>query len=353
MATFFGVIILPTAFDPVSWHSHEMVFGFATAAVAGFVFTAVPNWTGRLPLQGKPLLFLVVPWLAGRAAVATSTIIGGCRRCRHSRRARGCRCPRDHRWPELAKCSGRHRTRRSLGRQHVIPHRGTDLRRNDGVGTSRDCRSYRADLPDRWAHHPELHPQLAGEAGAVPPAGELRWFRQDHAGSDAGRDGVLDLRPSVTCDRSGCRRHGGVWKTRIAEPQRKSFSRWYGDTEARDAVYASRNRLRSAVGKAAMRKRAEIVERSFAHTLERGGMRRTWLRGRENVHKRYLIHVAGHNLDLLMRLLIGAGTPKQAATRGQLLLFVVPGDHTVAIALFARDEAGLGILVVTITAIPT
>ena len=45
-------------------------------------------------------------------------------------------------------------------------------------------------------------------------------------------------------------------------------------------------------------------------------MRRTWLRGRENVHKRYLIHVAGHNLGLLMRLLIGAGTPKEAVARG-------------------------------------
>jgi len=49
-----------------------------------------------------------------------------------------------------------------------------------------------------------------------------------------------------------------------------------------------------------MRQRAELVERSFAHILDRGGMRRTWLRGRENVHKRYLIHVAGHNLGLLM-----------------------------------------------------
>src|SRR5436189_6432300 len=61
---------------------------------------------------------------------------------------------------------------------------------------------------------------------------------------------------------------------------------------------------------------AHIVERSFAHILDRGGLRRTWLRGRENVHKRYLIHVAGHNLGLLMRLLIGAGTPKEAVARG-------------------------------------
>ncbi|HTX54867.1 MAG TPA: NnrS family protein, partial [Candidatus Baltobacteraceae bacterium] len=52
-------------------------FGFAAAAVAGFVLTAVPNWTGRLPLQGGPLLFLVALWLAGRAAVITSAIIGG------------------------------------------------------------------------------------------------------------------------------------------------------------------------------------------------------------------------------------------------------------------------------------
>jgi len=62
-----------------------------------------------------------------------------------------------------------------------------------------------------------------------------------------------------------------------------------------------------------MRKRGEVVERSFAHVLERGGMRRTWLRGRENVHKRYLVHVAGHNLGILMRALFGAGTPKGTA----------------------------------------
>src|SRR5690349_22384406 len=64
-----------------------------------------------------------------------------------------------------------------------------------------------------------------------------------------------------------------------------------------------------------MRRRAEIVERSFAHNLDRGGMRRTWLRGRENIHKRYLIHVAGYNLGLIMRLLTGAGTPRELHAR--------------------------------------
>lgn len=53
-------------------------------------------------------------------------------------------------------------------------------------------------------------------------------------------------------------------------------------------------------------------------------MRRTWLRGRENVHKRYLIHVAGHNLGLLMRLLIRAGTPKEAVARGWCVLILLP-----------------------------
>ena len=146
---------------------------------------------------------------------------------------------------------------------------------------------------------------------------------------------------------------GGVWKTRIAEPQRPAVLRWHGDTEARDAVYANRNRLRSAVGKAAMRRRAEIAERSFAHNLERGGMRRTWLRGRENVHKRYLIHVAGHNLGILMRLLIGAGTPKEVAARRRAFLLVTYGDHALAIFILALDEAGLGILVVIVVAEPT
>jgi hypothetical protein len=113
----------------------------------------------------------------------------------------------------------------------------------------------------------------------------------------------------------------------------------HGDTEARDAVYANRNRLRSGIGKASMRKRAEIVERSFARTLERGGMRRTCLRGRENVHKRYLIHVAGHNLGILMRPLIVAGTPKEAVAHGRVLLFVVHNEEIPAILVFTVPDS--------------
>ena len=115
----------------------------------------------------------------------------------------------------------------------------------------------------------------------------------------------------------------GPWKSRISEPKQKGFARWHGDEAARRAVTNNRTRLLSGVAREAFKLRAEIVERSFAHILDRGGMRWTWLRGCENVHKRYLIHVAGYNLSLLMRQLIGAGTPKEAVAGGYGALFVL------------------------------
>jgi uncharacterized protein involved in response to NO len=76
LGVFEGVIGLPTAFAPRDWHVHEMLFGFVAAIVSGFLLTAVPNWTGRLPLQGAPLATLVACWLAGRIAVFASASIG-------------------------------------------------------------------------------------------------------------------------------------------------------------------------------------------------------------------------------------------------------------------------------------
>ncbi len=73
---FFGELSLPNAFAPPVWHAHEMLFGFAPAIVTGFLLTAIPNWTGRLPLQGAPLLALLLAWLAGRTGVAASGAIG-------------------------------------------------------------------------------------------------------------------------------------------------------------------------------------------------------------------------------------------------------------------------------------
>jgi uncharacterized protein involved in response to NO len=66
LAMFFGYLELPTRFDPLAWHVHEMLFGFVMAAVAGFLLTAIPNWTGRLPVRGYGLAALAALWLLGR-----------------------------------------------------------------------------------------------------------------------------------------------------------------------------------------------------------------------------------------------------------------------------------------------
>ncbi|GEC55519.1 uncharacterized protein involved in response to NO [Bradyrhizobium japonicum] len=76
MAVFVGDVSLPTAFAPRDWHVHEMLFGYVGAVIAGFLLTAVPNWTGRLPIQGGPLVALFAIWLAGRLTATFSGIIG-------------------------------------------------------------------------------------------------------------------------------------------------------------------------------------------------------------------------------------------------------------------------------------
>ena len=69
---YFGDIAVPTAFGPLDWHIHEMIYGYVTATIAGFLLTAIPNWTGRLPVNGHPLAALFALWLLGRLAIAGS-----------------------------------------------------------------------------------------------------------------------------------------------------------------------------------------------------------------------------------------------------------------------------------------
>jgi uncharacterized protein involved in response to NO len=73
---YFGELSLPTAFNPLDWHIHEMIYGYVAATIAGFLLTAIPNWTGRLPVNGYPLAGLFALWLAGRVAIAGSAIWG-------------------------------------------------------------------------------------------------------------------------------------------------------------------------------------------------------------------------------------------------------------------------------------
>src|ERR671938_2197269 len=135
------------------------------------------------------------------------------------------------------------------------------------------------------------------------------------------RDGLKDL-------------EDGAWKSRIAEKRVAGVNRRHDDDGARRAVYNNRARLRSGAAREAFRLRAELVERSFALVLDRGGMRRAWLRGGENLRKRYLVHVAGYNLGLIMRLLVGAGTPREFLARAAAsLLASTPADDVVLVVL--------------------
>ncbi len=76
MAIWSGKIALGGSFSPLDWHIHEMLFGYTSAVIAGFLFTAIPNWTGRMPTRGWPLMALTALWLAGRLAVAGSLGLG-------------------------------------------------------------------------------------------------------------------------------------------------------------------------------------------------------------------------------------------------------------------------------------
>lgn len=103
--------------------------------------------------------------------------------------------------------------------------------------------------------------------------------------------------------------HGPGRRTYIAEPDRGRRD-WEGKTAERDAVYANRRRIRGRRGRRLMRQRGELIERSFAHCYDTGGMRRTHLKRHDNILKRLLIHVAGFNLSLVMRKLLGLGTAR-------------------------------------------
>jgi transposase len=105
----------------------------------------------------------------------------------------------------------------------------------------------------------------------------------------------------------------------IAEPDRGRRD-WSEAPDAQAPVYDNRRRIRGRRGRRLMRRRGETIERSFAHLYDTGGMRRTHLRGHANILKRLLIHAGGFNLGLVMRHLIGIGTPRGLQGRGAALV---------------------------------
>jgi len=132
----------------------------------------------------------------------------------------------------------------------------------------------------------------------------------------------------------------------IAEPDRGRRD-WSKAPEAQAPVSGNRRRIRGRRGRRLMRQRGERIERSFAHLYDTGGMRRTHLRGHTNILKRLLIHAGGFNLGLIMRHLIGIGTPRglQGRVAGVIatllvLLGIVPRRFT-AIAVSRRLTTAL------------
>src|SRR5260370_1256794 len=96
----------------------------------------------------------------------------------------------------------------------------------------------------------------------------------------------------------------------IPEKKPKGRRNWAGKAEEQQAVYANRRRVRSEYGRSLLRRRGELVERSFAHCYETGALRRCHLRGQENILKRQLVHVGAFNLSLILRPLLAARTPR-------------------------------------------
>ena len=130
-------------------------------------------------------------------------------------------------------------------------------------------------------------------------------------------------------------------RTYIAEPQR-GRRRWTRTATARDAVYANRRRIRRARGRALQRQRSERLERPNAHLYETGGMRRTHLCGHPNILKRLLVHTGAFNLGLLMRTLIGVGTPRGLQGRRAAVWALVVAVWTCVVDLWRHDHTPSG-----------
>jgi transposase len=126
-------------------------------------------------------------------------------------------------------------------------------------------------------------------------------------------------------------------RTYVSEPDRPPQG-WIDQHAERDAVYANRRRIRGERGLLLLRKRGERLERPNHHLYDRGGMRRTHLRGHANILKRLLVHAAGANLGLLMRTLVGVGTPRALQGRLAAVGATLMAVHHVVIAALARPS---------------
>jgi transposase len=151
--------------------------------------------------------------------------------------------------------------------------------------------------------------------------------REAEKAPDANPQVSLKALSEVVADK-GYHSNDTVWavqeaqaRSYLPEPKRPR-RKWAGKVDQQKAVYANRRRIKGSYGKRLLKKRGELIERSFAHCYKTGAMRRVHLRGRENVLKRQLIHVGAFNLSLIFRQTLGAGTPRELRNQQCWLIFV-------------------------------
>jgi transposase len=175
-----------------------------------------------------------------------------------------------------------------------------------------------AELVEREAElHPEEKPQVN-----IDGIEELATDKGYHSGAFLEQAKELEVR------------------TYIPEKKQPGKRHWDGKRGQQQAVYQNRRRVKRKYGKSLLRRRAELVERSFAHCYETGGMRRCTLHGRKNILKRLLIHVGAFNISLVLRKMLGAGKPRALKNRAAGL---ASGLIEPLINLCSRQNAHLSI----------
>ena len=189
------------------------------------------------------------------------------------------------------------------------------------------------DLETEFVLAATVYPANTGDPDSLPTsviAAQVNLLRAGHA------DGLEELVADKGYHKAETLSQCWDWglRTYVTEPKQTQGRRWTDKPDGyRDAVYGNRRRIRGGRGKQLQRWRSERVERSFAHVCETGGARRTWLRGLDDVSKRYVIQAAAHNLGLLMRKLFGVGKPRclQGGLGSVLALLLAYFAHAAAV----------------------
>ena len=237
---FGGELTLRTAFGPIDWHVHEMLYGYLPAIVTGFLLTAIPNWTGRLPIQGMPLLMLFVVWLAGRVAVTFSAEIGWLTAAIVdvaflvlviAATAREIVAGKN--WRNLRVIVMVTLLLAGNVAFHLEAHFNGSAEYGARIGIAA---SGAAPGGDRRPHYSEFHPQLAGAGKPGPAAGAvrdvsmcavIRLYRRDLGAVDRAAVGKDDGRGARHRGRPAYRAAGAMGRRpHVARPSGADLARW-------------------------------------------------------------------------------------------------------------------------------